>query len=538
MLCPRTPRSGKVTSHPQRLPSAARRLTHRLHPVDTDILANTPVPIGMSQTPAQTPTTATRPMNAHQLGEALAQVERKVKGARVCRPEHGLLAALLLKLGRAADAEQVVTHALTLQTGSADAYDGLAFISMSLGEHERANRLYRRATELAPQDPRFWYNLACSERSLGRLAEAEAACDRAIAIDAGHYASYLLRSELKVQTASANHIEELQARLSQLPDDDRARMFLGYALGKELDDLERFDDAFRWFSIAASTRRARLDYNVALDVRKLERIAELYDSDSLTAPEHAAVSPAAQVNSSRFIFIVGLPRSGTTLVERILTGLSGVRSNGETDNFSHALLAASRGDGDVFARAAQADQAAVASEYARLALAGPPADAVVEKLPLNYLYLGAIRRALPDARIVLVSRSPLDSCFAMYRTLFAAGYPFSYDLAELGHYYVAYDRLMAHWRSTLGPHLHEVHYGELVRDPKCVGAAIATHCALAWNDAAVDIQQNKSVSLTASASQVRRPIYGSSSGRWRRYERHLGALISSLNLHAEERPIP
>jgi Sulfotransferase family/Tetratricopeptide repeat len=482
----------------------------------------------MSHTPAHTPPSATRPMDSRQLGEALAHAERRVKGARVCQPEHGLLASILLKLGRAADAEQVVTHALTLQTGGADAYDGLAFMSMSLGEHDRANQLYRRATDLAPRDPRFWYNLACSERSLGRLAEAEAACDRAIAIDAGHYASYLLRSELKVQTASANHVEELEAQLSQRPDDYRARVFLGYALGKELDDLERFEDAFRWFSAAARTRRERLDYNVALDVRKLERIAKMYDSNSLKPLEGTAEGSAATVDSSRFIFIVGLPRSGTTLVERILTGLPGVRSNGETDNFSQALLAASTGEGDVFERAARADPAAVANEYARLALAGPAASTVIEKMPLNYLYVGAIRRALPEARILLVSRSPLDSCFAMYRTLFAAGYPFSYDLAELGHYYAAYDRLMAHWRSTLGAHLHEVHYGELVRDPKRVGAAIATRCALPWTDAAVDIQQNKSVSLTASASQVRRPIYGSSSGRWRRYERHLRALISTL----------
>jgi tetratricopeptide (TPR) repeat protein len=467
-------------------------------------------------------------LNAKQLGEALTYAERVVKGARVCRPEHGMLASVLLKLGRAADAEEVVTSALNLEIGSADAYDGLAFISISLGEHDRANELYRRATQLAPRDPRFSYNLACSERSFGRLAEAEAACDRAIAIDAGHYASYLLRSELKVQTSSANHIEELEALLSRLPDDYRARVFLGYALGKELDDLERFDEAFRWFSAAARTRRERLEYNVAADVRKLERIAEIYDSGFLKTLARASASPAAEAHSSRFIFIVGLPRSGTTLLERILTGLSGVRSNGETDNFSQALLGASSGDGDVFARAARADPFAVASEYARLALAGPPADVVIEKLPLNYLYIGAMRRALPDARIILVSRSPLDSCFAMYRTLFAAGYPFSYDLAELGHYYAAYDRLIAHWRSTLGAHLHEVHYGELVRDPKRVGAAIAAHCALAWKDAAVDIQQNKSVSLTASAAQVRRPIYGSSSGRWRRYERHLGALISAL----------
>jgi tetratricopeptide (TPR) repeat protein len=468
-------------------------------------------------------------MDPRQLEEALRRAQSLVRGVRVCRPEHGLLASVLLKLGRAADAEQVVSSALALETGPADAYDGLAFVSWSLGQHERANELYRRATELAPGDPRFWYNLACSERNFGRLIEAEAACDRAIAIDAGQYPSYLLRSELRVQTATANHIADLEALLSQRADDHRARMFLGYALGKELDDLERFDEAFRCFESAARTRRERLDYDVAIDERKLHRIAEVYDPGSLRAA--ARPGPPGAVDSSRFIFIVGLPRSGTTLLERILTGLAAVRSNGETDNFSHALLAASQGDGDVFARAARADPAAVASEYARLALAGPEAPTVIEKLPLNYLYVGAIRRALPAARILLVSRDPLDSCFAMYRTLFAAGYPFSYDLRELGRYYAAYARLIRHWRSALGEHLHEVRYGELVREPRRIGAQVARHCGLIWDDAAVDIQQNKSVSLTASASQVRRPIYGSSSGRWRRYERHLGELISTLSEH-------
>jgi protein O-GlcNAc transferase len=134
------------------------------------------------------------PMSTRQLDEALLQAERAARDLRVCSPEHGKLAFVLMKLGRSAAAEEVVSRALTLGTGPADAYDGLAFISMHLGKHERANELYRRATELAPRDPRFWYNLACSERSLGRLAEAEAACDRAIAIDATQYGSYLLRS--------------------------------------------------------------------------------------------------------------------------------------------------------------------------------------------------------------------------------------------------------------------------------------------------------------------------------------------------------
>ena len=461
------------------------------------------------------------PMSERALEDALRHAERAARELRVCGPEHGKLAFVLMRLGRTAEAEEVVARALTLGTGTADAYDGLAFISMHLNRHERANELYRRATELAPTDQRFWYNLACSERSLGRLIEAEAACDRAITVDATAYGSYLLRSELRVQSPAANHVTELEALLARRADDYRARVFIGFALGKELDDLERFDEAFGAFCAAAGARRGRLQYDVALDEAKLRRIAEVYDRAALTPGE-------AAVDSSRFIFIVGLPRSGTTLLERILTGLAGVRSNGETDYFSQALLRAAGGAGDVFARAARADPAAVASEYARLAQAGPAAERIVEKLPLNYLYVGAIRRALPGARILLVSRSPLDSCFAMYRTLFAAGYPFSYDLAELGRYYTAYAGLMNHWRAHLGAELHEVHYAELVREPKRIGAAIAAYCGLPWEDAAVDIQQNKSVSLTASASQVRRPIYGSSSGRWRRYEKHLGALIATL----------
>jgi tetratricopeptide (TPR) repeat protein len=463
-------------------------------------------------------------LDSRRLQEALARAQRSVEGARTCLPEHGLLSSILLRLGRAVDAERVIETALALGGGSADAYDGLAFVSMQLGEHERANRLYARTTEIAPRDPRFWYNLACSERSLGNLAAAEAACDRAIGIDSGHYASWLLRSELRVQAPAANHVVELETLLQRRADDYRARVFLGYALGKELDDLERYDEAFNWFELAARTRRSRLQYDVALDEAKLKRIAQVYRDDPGTTPD----TRAPEAGTPRFIFIVGLPRSGTTLLERILTGLPGVRSNGETDNFSHALLAAARGEGDVFARAARADPQAVAAEYTRLALAGPAARAVVEKLPLNYLYVGAIRRALPEAKILVVSRSPLDSCFAMYRTLFAAGYPFSYDLKELARYYAAYDGLISHWRVLLGENLHEVRYSELVRDPKPVGKALAAYCGLQWHDSAVDIQQNKSVSLTASAAQVRRPIYGSSSGRWRRYEKHLGVLLETL----------
>jgi hypothetical protein len=462
-------------------------------------------------------------MRSGRLEEALVLAEQVVAGARICSPGHGFLASLLLKLGRAQDAERVVNEALALDTGVADAYDGLAYVSMALGRHERANSLYRRATEIAPLVPRFWYNLAGSERSLGRLAEAEAACERSIAIDPAQYPTYLLRSELRVQSRAANHIAELQTQLARSNLEHRARVFLGYALAKELDDVGRFDEAFQWFATAAAARRSRLAYEVATDERKLARIADVYP--------HAHPEPRRTVNSSRYIFIVGLPRSGTTLVERILTGLPGVRSNGETENFSHALLASAQGSGDVFQQAAAANPDALAAHYARLANSGAAGDLIIEKLPMNYLYVAAIHRALPDAKLVLLKRSPLDSCFAMYRTLFGDAYPFSYDFEDLGRYYAAYERLMSHWRTVLGDRLHEVVYEDLVREPIRVGAGIAQYCGAVWSDTAIDIQNNQSVSLTASAAQVRRPIYGSSSGRWRHYHRHLGGLIAALRRH-------
>jgi tetratricopeptide (TPR) repeat protein len=471
---------------------------------------------------------AYRLVRAGKLEQALPFAVRAVRDALACAPGHSFLASILMRLGRTSEAEAVVSRAMEFDAGEAAAYDGLAYVSIELGRHERANELYRRATAQSPRTPRYWYNLACSDRSLGRLAEAEESCNRCIALDPAQYPTYLVRSELRVQTPEENHIEELQARLARTGSDSRARTFLAYALAKELDDVGRFDEAFPWFAAAAAARRSQITYDVADDERRLQRIAQAFGRRTCVG---AQGHEAAGDQASRCIFVVGLPRSGTTLVERILSGLAGVRSNGETDNFSRSLTAVSKGDGDMFERAAAADPAAVAAHYARLARLGDSQGPVIEKLPANCLYLGAIHRALPDAGILLVSRAPLDSCFAMFRTLFGDAYPFTYDFDELARYYAAYARLVEHWRTVLADRLHEIIYEDLVAEPQLIGAKAARHCGLSWSDAAVDIPSNQSASLTASAAQVRRPIYGSSSGRWRHYRRHLAPLILALRRH-------
>jgi len=463
-------------------------------------------------------------MAAGRFADALPLAEAAVRGQQVCLPTHGMLATILVQLGRRQDAERLIEQALQFEEGSAEAYNSLAHVSQILGQHERSNALYRRAATLGPDDWRFWHNLAASERSMGRLREAEEACDRAIALDRTRYADYQLRSELRVQTADNNHVAELQRELARPDVDDRGRMFLGYALSKELDDLRRYDEAFQHLAAASRIRRRNLQYDVAVDERKLRRIQEVFPKDLVRS---TTADPSA---SSRFIFIVGLPRSGTTLLEHILLGLPGVRSNGETENFAHALMAAAARDrGDVFAGAAAADVTSVATGYAKVAQRDAEPGSIIEKLPMNYLYLGAIHRALPGAKLVIVNREPLDSCFAMYRTLFGEAYPFSYDFEDLARYYAAYARLMDHWRACLGDVLCEITYDDLVGDPARVGASVAEYCGLQWREQAVEIEKRSMVSQTASAAQIRQPIYSSSTGRWRRYRTHLDPLVQALH---------
>ena len=467
---------------------------------------------------------AFRLLQSGRAAEALPLARRAVANSRSCSPAHGLLASVLLRLGDREEATSVVAAALASPPGTADAYDALAFVSLHLGQHERANALYRRAAEQAPHDARFWYNLASSERSLGRLIEAESACDRAIALDPRHYQTYLLRAELRIQTSSRNHVEAMERLLADPAATDRARMFLGYALAKELDDLECYDAAFHWYSQGAAARRRHLVYDVRHDEMKLARIGQVFSTaDPLV--------PSCPVDSARFIFIVGLPRTGTTLVEQMLIRLPGVVSNGETENFARALLDETPAAGsDLFARAAAAPFDRVGLRYASLA-DRPDCAKVIEKLPLNYLYLGAIRRALPAAIPVLLARDPIDSCFAMFRTLFGQAYPFSYEFAELARYYSAYSRLLDHWRQLLGSWTVDVHYENLVRHPAEMGRDIATACGVPWDSSAVEIHTGTGVSMTASASQIRRPIYQSSAGKWRRYRRHLTPLVEALRSH-------
>jgi tetratricopeptide (TPR) repeat protein len=392
-----------------------------------------------------------------------------------------------------------------------------------------AHAAFQRAAALAPDAPAILFNLATTARFLGRAEEAEAAYDRLLARNPQAWTAWRNRSELRRQTPGRNHLAALQAALAGGPGAE-GEIQLCYALGKELEDLGEFEAAFAAFRHGAAARRARMRYDVAADVASLELIAEVFDAD-WCAPGRAAPEGEGP------IFILGMPRAGSTLLEQMLGRHSQVQALGELQSFGAAVIGAVR----QAAAAPPADKAALIRAAAGLpperigaaylSAVAPLRDGrplFTDKLPLNFLYAGLIARALPSARIVHMRRQPLDACVAIYKTLFEEAYPFSYDLAELGAYHRGYLQLMEHWRAALGERLVEVSYERLVADPAGELEALAARLGLAFEPACLAPEAAAAPVMTASASQVREPVHARSVGAAARWRAHLGPLVAAL----------
>lgn len=398
------------------------------------------------------------------------------------------------------------------------------------GKHQDAYRCHARAATLAPSDPRCLYNMAASAVALGRLNEAEDLFTRVIAIEPRDADAWQNRSTLRRQTPENNHVEQLERTLRELAPGSSgsippAGIPLCYALAKELEDLGEHQRSFAWLQRGAQARRRQLSYRVDMDLDAMEQIQQAF---------HAGVLRSAPAPDSRPgpIFILGLPRSGTTLVDRILSSHSAIDSLGELNDLPLAVMqtvGSAKDKADLIRKTASADFAALGREYQRrVAGYGSPRAYVIDKTPLNFLYLGIIRLALPNAKILHLRRHPLDSGYAMYKTLFRMGYPFSYDLQDLGRYIGAYHQLMAHWREHLPGGFLDVDYEQLVADQPGVSRRILQACGLSWEPGCEAFHLNPTPVATASAAQVREPIHSRSVQSWRRYETQLQPLADAL----------
>ncbi len=442
-------------------------------------------------------------------------------------------ARALSLLQRLPDALAAADIALALAPRDAYSLDTLGVVYSRANAHARAAQVFRRAIELMPKRASYRFNLAASLTFCGEIDAAEAEYEACLALEPHHWRAHSALSQLRRQTPERNHIARLQALLPAAQGQPDALLHLHHALAREHEDLGQYPQAFEHLRTGKAARRSVIAYDS-------QRDSDLFDALIAALPEPIKEAPGC--DSREPIFIVGMPRSGTTLVERVLSSHPQVHSAGELQNFGVALKRASGSasryllDADTIARAANLDWAKLGQAYVDSTRPGTGQRArFIDKLPHNFLYLGYIARALPRARLICLRRDPLDTCLSNFRQLFALNTPYfdyAYDLLDTGRYYLGFDRLMAHWQRVLPGRVLEIHYEHMVEQQEATTRQLLEHCGLPWDEACLHFEQNLAPVATASAVQVRAPIYRSALGRWRRYEAQLGELRALLQADA------
>jgi tetratricopeptide (TPR) repeat protein len=450
------------------------------------------------------------------VGAGLAHLEAAIALAPTAEylAQQARLLILLRRDGEARDAARV---AEALGPVDALTFDTLGNIHARLGDHGAARACFEPAVALDPGNVEFRLNLALALGFLGSTADAAAQHETILARDPANGRAHHALSGLTRASRDANHIERLEAVLARRPGDDDA-LRIRYALAKEYEDIGDGAAAFRHLDAANSAHKARIGYDFSRD-------AAIFDAIEAGFRRPAFFAGASTVADAP-IFITGMPRTGTTLVDRILSAHPDVHSAGELQAMPLAIkqLAGTRSrrvvDPETIAASGDCDPDTVGRNYvARADQHRLVADGrFIDKLPANFLNIGHIARALPNASIVCLRRHPMDTVWSNYKNLFAstsAYYFYSYDLLDTARYYARFDRLMTFWDQMFPGRILQLSYEDLIADQEGQSRRLYAHCGLAWTDAALAFHTQTAAVATPSAAQVRRPIYRDAVARWR-----------------------
>lgn len=398
-----------------------------------------------------------------------------------------------------------------------------------IGEYDDALRLIDEASRHVRAHHLLSYSRANALRYCGRMDEATAEYERCLDLKPDYaYAHWSLAYHQKA-SPPGSRIDRLRKAKAAHAEGTIERIHLCYALFKELDDLGDADATWPQLEEGARAMRRLLQYDPGEERRRLVALQELASADFFQGAD-------APTGERVPIFIVGMPRSGTTLVERILSNHQAIATAGELNDFGQSAS----WEADHFFssplrersldRWAAIDYAAIGREYLRRTerLAGGK-NYLIDKNPVNFFNAGFIRKALPQAKIICLVREPMDACFSNLKELFSGdAYAYSYDLQELADHYIEFDRLRAHWQETMPEHLHTVRYEELVTDPAGVTRGIMAFCGVPYAADSIDITRNAAPVATASSSQVRQPIHTGNLDAWQKYSAHLKPLRDRL----------
>ena len=470
---------------------------------------------------------------AGQIAKAIPLVEAAVE--RGPRAEHlAQLAKLLILSRRDGPAADAARAAMALSPGDGLTLDTVGCVLARLGDHEASIAPFTAAVVAEPDNLDYRYNLAAAKGFVGQVDEARMHYETILTRDPGNARVHYALAILARQTPQANHVPRLEAALAEARRPEDA-LRIQYALAKELEDIGDAAATFRHLSAANAAHKRAIGYDFAQDEAIFDAIEARFGSGATPVTSRPGRADAAP------IFIVGMPRTGTTLVDRILSSHHEVESAGELQAMPLAVkqLAGTPSrlviDPATIKASGGVDPAAIGDAY--LARAGHHRTSgkarFTDKLPANFLYVGHIAGALPNARIVCLRRNPMDTIWSNYKNLFAsqsAYYAYSYDLMDAAFYYARFDRLMALWESLWPGRVLQLSYEVLVADQEKQTRRLLDHCGLVWDDACLSFHENKAAVATPSAAQVRRPINADSVGKWRAHEQALQPALAWLKM--------
>lgn len=442
---------------------------------------------------------------------------------------YGAQHARALSLARLTrESVEAANRAMALSPQDPATLDTLGVVYDAAHDHALAATAFHRAISLSPPSAHLQFNLATALIATGELEGARSALETCLGLDPHYWRAHLTLAQLRRATPQDNRIQRLHALMPEAKD-DLASMYVHLSLAKEYEDIGEYATAFSYLVTGKAAGGRSRRYAIKSD-------EALFDALMRAFP--LPTEPQSGCPSDEPIFIIGMPRSGTTLVERIVSSHPDVYSAGELQNFGLILKRASGStspfllDPLTVGRSRSLDWARVGQAYVE---STQPATAghkrFIDKLPHNFLYAGFIARALPKAKIICLRRHPMDTCLSNFRQLFALTAPYfnySFDLLDTGRYYVLFDKLMAHWQRVLPGRVLEVSYEALVNDQEEQSRHIIEHCGLDWDDACLAFHNNTSPVSTASSVQVREPLNRRSLDRWRRYGAQLDPLAELL----------
>lgn len=440
-------------------------------------------------------------------------------------------AAVLHRHNRPLEALAEIDLLLAGDPGSASYQLLKAAILGRIGEYEEAVALYEAVLADYPAQPKIWMSYGHALKTVGRQADSVAAYRRCVALEPSFGEAWWSLANLKTVRFSGEDLATMRRALARGDLGREDRLHLHYALGKALEDAGEDAAAFENYAAGAAIRREDLRYEPEETTRHMRRSKALFTADFFA--ERAGWGAAAPDP----IFVVGLPRAGSTLVEQILSSHSQVEGTQELpDIISLARRLGRQAEGrdsaypEILAQLTAEQVRALGEEYLERARVHRKLGRAffIDKMPNNFAHLGLIRLILPNARIIDARRHPLGCCFSGFKQHFAQGQGFTYDLADIGRYYADYVELMAHFDAVMPGAVHRVIYEQMVADPEAETRALLDHCGLPFEEGCLRFYENDRAVRTASSEQVRRPIFRDAAEHWRRFEPWLDPLKASL----------